>query len=229
MNSRPMMRPSRCKRPPAPCASRGNWSPARSPMVSVNSTCGCAMASRFTTSATAWFSARSDFRNFSRAGTLENRSRTSMMVPGLPAAGRAFSLALRSTVMAKASEAPCARERSVSLAMEPIEGSASPRKPSVRMANRSSSASLEVACRSTDSARSPGPMPQPLSVTRMRLKPPEAVTTSISVEPASSAFSTSSFTTLAGRSMTSPAAMRLIVSGDSWRMATKPPFAPRER
>ena len=37
------------------------------------------------------------------------------------------------------------------------------------------------------------------------------------VAPASSAFSTSSFTTLAGRSTTSPAAMRLTMPSESWR------------
>src|SRR5690606_28857628 len=47
-------------------------------------------------------------------------------------------------------------------------------------------------------------------------------TTSISRAPASMAFSTSSLTTLAGRSITSPAAMRLMVSGESCRMATGP-------
>ena len=48
--------------------------------------------------------------------------------------------------------------------------------------------------------------------------PPLTATISMAVAPASSAFSTSSFTTLAGRSITSPAAMRLTVSGESWRM-----------
>ena len=49
----------------------------------------------------------------------------------------------------------------------------------------------------------------PSSVTRIRRRPPPSVTISIRVAPASSAFSTSSLTTLAGRSTTSPAAMRL--------------------
>ena len=39
------------------------------------------------------------------------------------------------------------------------------------------------------------------------------------VAPASSAFSTSSFTAAAGRSITSPAAMRLTVSGGRMRIA----------
>ena len=48
------------------------------------------------------------------------------------------------------------------------------------MLNRSSSASLEVAWRSTASARSAAPMPLPSSVTRISDSPPAAVTTSMS-------------------------------------------------
>ena len=164
------------------------------------------------------FSARSDFRNLSRAGVAENSSRTSTRVPGLSAAGRTACLAPRSTTISCAAAASRGREAMARCAMAPIEGSASPRKPRVAMLKRSSSASFEVAWRSTASARSAAPMPAPLSVTRMSETPPAAVTTSMSVAPASSAFSTSSLTTLAGRSITSPAAMRLIVSGLSWRM-----------
>ena len=63
-------------------------------------------------------------------------------------------------------------------------------------------------------------MPTPSSSTRIRLLPPPAVVIATRVAPASMAFSTSSFTTLAGRSTTSPAAMRLIRSSGSWRMGT---------
>ncbi|MNL24771.1 hypothetical protein D3C87_1462200 [compost metagenome] len=60
-------------------------------------------------------------------------------------------------------------------------------------------------------------MPDPLSVTRTRLLPPPAVAISIRVAPASIAFSINSFVALAGRSMTSPAAIWLIrVSGRSF-------------
>ena len=62
-------------------------------------------------------------------------------------------------------------------------------------------------------------MPLPSSVTRIRPKPPPFATTSMRVAPASIAFSISSLTTLAGRSTTSPAAMRLTRFGGSWRMA----------
>ena len=104
-----------------------------------------------------------------------------------------------------------------SFATAPIEGSASPRKPSVRIRKRSSSSSLEVAWRSTASARSPDVMPSPSSVTPIRRRPPPSVKMSIRLAPASMAFSTSSLTTLAGRSTTSPAAMRLTICSGSWR------------
>src|SRR6185312_910275 len=96
---------------------------------------------------------------------------------------------------------------------------ASPRKPRVRIWERSSSLSFEVAWRSTARTRSSRSMPLPSSVTRIRLKPPPWATTSMRLAPASIAFSTSSLTTLAGRSTTSPAAMRLMRFGGSWRMA----------
>src|SRR5437879_3958470 len=60
--------------------------------------------------------------------------------------------------------------------------------------------------------------PMPSSATRMRVSPPPSACTSIRVAPASSAFSTSSLTALAGRSTTSPAAMRLTVSGGRRRI-----------
>ena len=52
------------------------------------------------------------------------------------------------------------------------------RKRSVEMATRSSSASFEVACRSTASARSERVMPSPSSVTRISRRPPPSVRTS---------------------------------------------------
>ena len=59
-------------------------------------------------------------------------------------------------------------------------------------------------------ARSPSAlMPQPSSVTSIRSSPPCAKPTAIRVAPASIAFSTSSLSAEAGRSTTSPAAMRL--------------------
>ena len=216
----PMILPSRVNSPPGPGGHAGRRSVVRSPVVSVKPTVGWAMARRFTTSETAMFSARSDFKNLRRAGVAENKSRTSTRVPALTAAGRRSLLEPRSTMISSAASPARGREATDRVAIEPMEGSASPRKPNVRISNRSSSRSLEVAWRSTQSARSEAAIPQPSSVTRIRDRPPPAVTISISRAPASSAFSTSSLMTLAGRSMTSPAAIRFTVSGANWRMVT---------
>ena len=215
-----MMRPRRTRCPSAPSGCACSRKPVRSPVVSVKPTVGCAMARRLTTSEVAMFSARSLFRNLRRAGVAENSSRTSTCVPQFSAAGRTACLAPRSITISQPAGASRCRERMARCATEPIDGSASPRNPSVAMLNRSSSLSLEVACRSTASARSAALMPCPSSVTRISDSPPAAVTTSISCAPASMAFSTSSLTTLAGRSITSPAAMRLTISGLSWRIGT---------
>jgi DNA mismatch repair ATPase MutS len=58
-------------------------------------------------------------------------------------------------------------------------------------------------------------IPQPLSVIRMNEIPPSLISTTTAVAPASMAFSTSSFTTEAGRSITSPAAILSIVIGSN--------------
>ena len=63
-------------------------------------------------------------------------------------------------------------------------------------------------------------MPLPSSVIPIRRLPPPSVKMSTRLAPASMAFSTSSLTTLAGRSTTSPAAMRLTTcsgaGGRAW-------------
>ena len=80
----------------------------------------------------------------------------------------------------------------------PSDGSASPRKPKLWMLSRSLPSILLVACRDNASGRSAGSMPQPSSVTRIKVFPPSAIATSIRPAPASIAFSTSSLTALAG-------------------------------
>ena len=162
---------------------------------------------------------RGVFRNLRRAGVAKNRSRTSTRLPAARAAGVTGPTRPPSTVIALACSASAGRLVMVSRATAPMDGSASPRKPREVMCTRSSSGSLEVAWRSTDRASSCGLMPQPSSVTPIRLWPPSRITTSMWAAPASSAFSTSSLTALAGRSTTSPAAMRLTVVSDSRRMA----------
>ena len=167
---------------------------------------------------TAIASARSDFRNLSRAGVARNRSATVTRVPRGLAAGVTVPVDPASTVISKASSAPSARDVTVSRLTEPIEGSASPRKPRVGMANRLSSGSFEVACRSTARARSVASIPCPSSITVISVFPPLAIPTEIDLAPASSAFSTNSLTTDAGRSTTSPAAIRLTVPSGSRRI-----------
>ena len=61
-------------------------------------------------------------------------------------------------------------------------------------------------------------MPEPLSETETSRRPPAVIVTSMRVAPASSAFSISSFTTDAGRSTTSPAAILLATSSLRIRM-----------
>lgn len=85
-----------------------------------------------------------------------------------------------------------------------ILGSASPRKPSVRIRNKSfSSLILLVACRSKATMQSSSAMPSPLSIMRILDNPASSKWISIDVLFASMEFSTSSFTTEAGRSTTS--------------------------
>ncbi len=98
-----------------------------------------------------------------------------------------------------------------------MEASASPRKPRVPMRARSSGVrTLLVAWRRNALGMSSRKMPQPLSVTRMDRTPPLCISTVMAVAPESMAFSTNSFTTEEGRSMTSPAA----ISSAVWRSST---------
>ena len=116
------------------------------------------------------------------------------------------------------SRAPRARVDRRSFETDAMLGSASPRKPNVVSAKRSSLwRILLVAWRWSASTASSSSMPAPSSVTRMRVAPPRSSSTLMRVAPASSAFSTSSLTTLAGRSTTSPAAIWFARSvGSVW-------------
>ena len=94
---------------------------------------------------------------------------------------------------------------------------ASPRKPRVPMASRSYSVrSLLVAWRKKAVLSCWAGMPQPSSVTRRKVSPPWAISTVTLWAPASMAFSISSLATEAGRSTTSPAAMRSAI----WESST---------
>jgi hypothetical protein len=90
-----------------------------------------------------------------------------------------------------------------------IAASASPLKPRVIMLSRSAAFDiLLVAWRFSATGRSSRAIPHPLSVTRIKVIPPCFISTIISLAPASIEFSTSSLTADAGRSTTSPAAIR---------------------
>ena len=90
--------------------------------------------------------------------------------------------------------------------------SASPRNPRLDTLSKSSTERiLLVACRKNAVLISSFRIPQPLSVIRIKLIPPSLISTVMAFAPASIAFSTNSFTTAAGRSTTSPAAILFIV------------------
>jgi hypothetical protein len=117
---------------------------------------------------------------------------------------------------------PSRRELRRKRLTDATDGSASPRKPSVATASRSSMlAILLVAWRCTANGNSAASMPPPSSRMRIRRTPPSSSSMSIRCAPASSAFSTSSLTTDAGRSTTSPAAIWLIRTSGSRRMLTR--------
>ena len=161
----------------------------------------------------------SERRNFLRAGTLKNRSRTVIWVPGASAASSDRSI-LPPAISTRAPVASsAARVSSTSRETEPIEGSASPRKPRVEMLIRSLALeSLLVACRSKASMASSRSIPQPSSVTRISRRPPLSTSIRRCDAPASSEFSSSSLTTEAGRSTTSPAAILLATSSERIRI-----------
>ena len=165
---------------------------------------------------TAAASAASDFMNFSRAGVLKKSSRTAMVVPsGHPAASTSPGTPPSRWRLAPAS-APRCRETTSRRLTAAMAARASPRKPRVPMAARSWAVrSLLVACRRKAVGSSSGAMPQPSSVIRIRAMPPERISTVTAAAPASMAFSMSSLTTLAGRSTTSPAAIRSATWGES--------------
>ena len=122
----------------------------------------------------AWASARSLRRNFNRAGVAWNRSRNSTTVPRPSAAGRTAEMRPPETEMDAAAVQDEVREVIVSRPTAPSEGSASPRKPKLRMSRRSLPSILDVAWRQSASGRSAAVIPQPSSVTRISVLPPSA-------------------------------------------------------
>ena len=147
-------------------------------------------------------------KNFRRAGVLKKRFRTPTLVPTAPDAGLGSTTASPSIESSHAPASPACRERITKRETDAIDANASPRNPNDAIRSRSSAAAiLLVACGATARGRSSRPIPTPSSVTRTSSTPPASSSTRTRVAPASRAFSSSSLTTLAGRSTTSPAAI----------------------
>ena len=138
-------------------------------------------------------------------------------------AGSPAGFTLISFPPANSTRVPCSssaeRVSSSRREMEAIDGRASPRNPSVEIESKSSAVrNFEVACRSNASRASSWFIPVPSSITRIMRLPPDSVSIRIDRAPASSAFSSSSFTTDAGRSTTSPAAILFATFSASMRI-----------
>ena len=166
--------------------------------------------------------------NLRLAGKFLNRRRTVTTVPGGAARGCFDMMRPSSTSRATPPSESAVRVTMVTLETVAMLGTASPRKPRVLMDSRSSAqATLLVENLSKAYSTSAAGMPQPLSATRMYSVPPALISTDTSVAPASMEFSTSSFTTEAGRSTTSPAAILDETSGASSRIGMVRPMLPR--
>ena len=184
-------------------------------------TSGRASAWRRTASMQCASSVLSDLRNLRRAGVAKNSSRTSTVVP------RARAVGCSSPLRPSSSQpwgwaSSSVRVSTDTSAIEQMAASASPRKPMVSTASSSCRLLiLLVAWRLSAVGSSSRRMPMPSSSTLIRRTPPACSRTVICRAPASSALSTSSRTTEAGRSTTSPAAIWLISSSGSSRMGRR--------
>ncbi|MBV6514698.1 MAG: hypothetical protein HPKKFMNG_00327 [Planctomycetes bacterium] len=210
------------KRSPKRAISRSLWLWAgkskarRSPWLRRRATSGLARAMACTRSSVWENSVLSLLSHLRRAGRLKNRSRTSMVVPSWAAQARLGPSLPPSQVISLAWGSSARLETRRTRDTEAMLARASPRKPLVSTPKRSSALwILLVAWAARASSRSWGWMPAPLSVTRIRVLPASTREMATREAPASRAFSSSSLTTLAGRSTTSPAAILLETSGKS--------------
>ena len=199
----------------------------RPPERSEKPVSGRASASSVTASATCDASVDAERRNLRRAGSVPNRSRTSTVVPrGWPTSRRwrrrpwaHLDLRPGRPRPRPASAAPARRRpRSTAAPRRGSRGSRSAAGPRARAAWRWRGARARA-------RRRPALMPWPSSRTRTSVVPPSSISTWTLRAPASSAFSTSSLTTDAGRSTTSPAAILLTrSSGRRWTaVEARPP------
>ena len=192
------------------------WTDVRPLLINVKETSGRVRASFVKMSLIFELSVRSLFMNFLRAGVLKKRSLTSIVVPTAAPVCSSPVTVPPANVSRKANSSSSVRVVIVKRETAAILGTASPRKPRELMENISSIVLiLLVPCRIIHFFASSRLIPLPLSLTRIYVWPPSAISVSIAVAPASNAFSTISFITDAGRSTTSPAAILLAVASSS--------------
>ena len=174
---------------------------------------------RVNTSAQCEYSVASVFRNLRRAGVLKYKFAASIRVPTPPAVADTCHAPLWFSIQLACVDASV-REETRIFDTDAIEASASPRNPIDSTCSSSSNERiLLVAWRVTAKGNCSADMPQPLSEISISVLPPSSRRKVISVAPASSAFSSNSLTTDAGRSTTSPAAIWLMSWSGSWMMS----------
>ena len=152
------------------------------------------------------------FKNLRRTGVLKNRLRIINVVPsGAPTSSKLISFPPSITYRIPVKLSAVFVTSSICETAAMLER-ASPRKPKEEtFIKPSMDLILLVEWRKNASLISSGAIPLPLSVMRIKEIPPSLISMVMAVAPASIAFSTSSFTTEEGRSITSPAAILLIV------------------
>ena len=157
------------------------------------------------------------FKKFLRAGTLKKRFFMAMFVPVGAATGSCFITILFSISIETPVSSSVLFVFNSTCPTAAILAKASPLKPMVFIRNRSSIFFiLEVAWRSKAILASVSLIPLPLSITCINALPASFTKSLISSAAASTAFSNSSFTALAGRWITSPAAIWLaMLSGNN--------------
>ena len=161
-------------------------------------------------------STESFFRNLRLAGTLKNRFFTIRFEPSEHASGSCDSKVDPLICTRVPTVSPLRIVRRSTCAIAAMDARASPRNPIVCSCSRSLAAViLDVACRSNAMRASSADIPHPLSTTCTSVRPASFRIISTFVAPASMEFSTSSFTTDAGRCITSPAAIWLATESGS--------------
>ena len=149
-------------------------------------------------------------RNFLRAGTLKKRFSTMKLLPMGQETGCCDTTFEAEISMSVPISLSAVLVFSFTWATAAMEARASPRNPMVERAKRSSAFFIfDVACRSKARRASVSDIPLPSSITCIDVRPASMTMTLMRLAPASTAFSTSSFMTEAGRCMTSPAAIWL--------------------